>query len=221
MVRKHMGYGDSAGEHAQAMPDFYAQHLNPLIPTSTTIAPVLRLTSRWTKKAASHPLTGASRLPPVGTAPCGAVPARGTQPSYPGTHRGRAQRHRGGATHATSQVPALAAVPAHRFRTGERKATGKTCSGNDSWGKPKRPGFPQPGKSRRDSHIPTARLLLSIFPKPIPKGVFLTACTFSLQAHSSIRKDFDGGFGGERDLAPSRRVGRPSAGSRWPARPRV
>src|SRR5271157_5430824 len=27
------------------------------------------------------------------------------------------------------------------------------------------------------------------FQKPIPKGVFLTACTFSLQAHSSIRKD--------------------------------
>src|SRR5271157_1607763 len=69
------------------------------------------------------------------------------------------------------------------------KATGKTCGGNDGCGKPKRQGFPQPWKSLRDSHIPTARLLLYIFPKPIPKGVFLTACTFSLQAHSSIRKD--------------------------------
>ena len=38
---------------------------------------MLRLTSRWTKKAASHPLTGASRLPPVGTAPCGAVRREG------------------------------------------------------------------------------------------------------------------------------------------------
>ena len=27
------------------------------------------------------------------------------------------------------------------------------------------------------------------FSKPIPKGAFLTACTFSLQAHSSIRKE--------------------------------
>src|SRR5271157_5306333 len=70
------------------------------------------------------------------------------------------------------------------------KATGKTCGGNDGCGKPKRQGFPQPWKSLRDSHIPTARLLLYIFPKPIPKGVFLTACTFSLQAHSSIRKDY-------------------------------
>src|SRR5271157_1506415 len=69
------------------------------------------------------------------------------------------------------------------------KATGKTCGGNDGCGKPKRQGFPQPWKSLRDSHIPTARLLLYIFPKPIPKGVFLTACTFSLQAHPSIRKD--------------------------------
>ena len=69
------------------------------------------------------------------------------------------------------------------------KATGKTCGGNDGCGKPKRQGFPQPWKSRRDSPIPTARLLLYIFPKPIPKGVFLTACTFSLQAHSSIRKN--------------------------------
>src|SRR5271157_2936323 len=73
------------------------------------------------------------------------------------------------------------------------KATGKTCGGNDGCGKPKRQGFPQPWKSLRDSHIPTARLLLYIFPKPIPKGVFLTACTFSLQAHSSIRKDSNPG----------------------------
>jgi len=31
IVRKHMGYGYIAGEHAQAIHDFYAQHLNPYL----------------------------------------------------------------------------------------------------------------------------------------------------------------------------------------------
>jgi transposase InsO family protein len=31
VVRKHMGYGYIAGQHAQAIPGFYCQHLNPYL----------------------------------------------------------------------------------------------------------------------------------------------------------------------------------------------
>ena len=31
VIRKHMGYGYIAGEHAQAIHGFYAQHLNPYL----------------------------------------------------------------------------------------------------------------------------------------------------------------------------------------------
>ena len=75
--------------------------------------------------------------------------------------------------------------PVRDQRENHRRGTG---GGNDGGGKPKSGASHHLGNR---CAIPTspARLLLYIFENLCPKGAFLTACTFSLQAHSSIRKD--------------------------------
>ena len=72
------------------------------------------------------------------------------------------------------------------------KCGGKPGGGNDARRTSLRDSL-RAWKSLRDSHIPTARLLL--YSKNLfPKGAFLAACTVPLQAHSWIRKDSDTGM---------------------------
>jgi len=107
VIRKHLGYGPIAGEHAQALHRFYAQHLNPYL---NYHRPCAQADVEVDEKGRLRRFYRRYQTPLetlLGLVECGAVSARRAQSCDPAAHRCPAQRHRGGTADATRQAPAL------------------------------------------------------------------------------------------------------------------
>src|SRR5271157_3012207 len=189
VIRKHMGYGYIAGEHAQAIHDFYAQHLNPYLNYHRPCAQAdLEVDEKGRQRRYYRryqtPLETLLALPHA---------AQCLREGLSLVTLERIAAVRSDTEAAQQMQPAKrqlfqqfqpTALGRWKGKLREKPAVEMTVvespKGRASHNLGNRgaiPTFPPPG-------------YCYIFRKnPIPKGAFLTACTFSLQAHSSIRKN--------------------------------